>query len=157
MAEPHDTPGVVAPPPLIFAAGLALGIAADALLHPPATGLPALARTLLAAGLAAAGVAFALGAVTRFRRAGTNVQPYKPTTAIVSTGVYALSRNPIYVAMAMVYLAATLLLDSVACLVLLLPVLLAVRTGVIAREERYLAGKFGAPYVDYMARVRRWL
>ena len=93
----------------------------------------------------------------RFRAAGTPVEPYKPTSAIVSDGLYGLSRNPIYVALTLIYLGIGVAIDSPWILALVVPVLLVMRTGVIAREERYLERKFGAEYLDYKVSVRRWV
>lgn len=152
-----DNPGVIAPPPLLFAGFLAVGFILDTLAGRLPTGLSPAQRHVLAAILVAACVILAGGALTRFRRAGTNVEPWKPTTALVTDGVYGISRNPIYAAMAALYLAVGLSLDSMAILLLLLPLLFLIQIGVIAREERYLRQKFGESYVEYMGKVRRWL
>ena len=70
---------------------------------------------------------------------------------------YRHTRNPIYVGFAGVY-AGPLMVVGTPWPALFLPAVLAViRQGVIAREERYLAGRFGDAYADYAARVRRWL
>ncbi len=104
--------------------------------------------------LAAAVLAAALG---RLRRAGTAVEPWRPSTALVTDGVYRLTRNPIYLAMGLLYLGLALALDSVVALVLLPPLLALVQVAVVSREERYLEGKFGDDYRRYRASVRRWL
>ena len=77
------------------------------------------------------------------RRAGIDIQTRKPTTTLVTTGLYRFSRNPIYLGMTLAYLGVTLLADSLVALVVLPLVLIFVRFGVIEREERYLEGKFG--------------
>jgi protein-S-isoprenylcysteine O-methyltransferase Ste14 len=146
---------VVAPPPLVFLAGLGAGLALDAVL--PSFSLPdALA---LAGGLCLllAGAALLASFVARFRRAGTDVRPDRPTTAIVTDGPYRFTRNPGYLGMAAAYAGIALLAQAPWALVTLVPVLLVIDRGVIAREERDLAGKFGEPYVQYMRRVRRWV
>ena len=157
MAEPNDNPGVLAPPPLIFAGGLAGGVAMGAVFGLGRLGLPAVARILLASASLATALALVVAATRAFRRADTNLLPTRPTTAIVTAGVYGFSRNPIYVALTLAYLGAAFAMDSIACLLLLVPVLAVVRVGVIAREEAYLGAKFGAAYRDYKARVRRWI
>ena len=72
-------------------------------------------------------------------------------------GPFRYSRNPLYLGLTLLYAGVALLIPSTWPLILLVPVLLVMRWGVIAREERYLAGKFGEPYRTYLTRVRRWL
>ncbi len=96
-------------------------------------------------------------AIRQFRAAGTNVETWRPTEAIVTRGVYARTRNPIYLAMLAIYTGIALGVDSAWLLALVIPLALVLRYGVIAREERYLEAKFGEPYRAYRATVRRWL
>ena len=104
----------------------------------------------------AGAAALLAGALAGLRRAGTNVEPWLPSTALVTTGVYRFTRNPIYLAMTLLYLAVALAADSLLALLLLVPLLGIVRHGVIGREEHYLDAKFGESYRDYRAAVRRW-
>ncbi len=94
---------------------------------------------------------------TLFQRKGTAVEPWKPTTAIVTDGPFRFTRNPAYLGMALLYIAIALLADAFWVLVPLPLALALIDRGVIAREERYLEGKFGAEYTDYRTRVRRWI
>jgi protein-S-isoprenylcysteine O-methyltransferase Ste14 len=151
----HDTAGVVAPPPLIFLAGLALGFGLEALL--PGASLPGLVRWVLGGVLVVAGVALLASFSTAFNRKGTAMEPWKPTTAIVTTGPYRFTRNPAYLGMALVYIGIALLAEAVWVLAPLPFVLSAIDRGVIAREERYLQRKFGREYLDYKMTVRRWI
>ena len=75
----------------------------------------------------------------------------------MTDGVYRFTRNPMYLAMALLYLGSALALDSVVALILLPPLLALVQVGVIAREERYLEEKFGEDYRRYRTSVRRWV
>ena len=91
-----------------------------------------------------------------FERVGTRVEPWRASTGIVESGPFRWTRNPMYLGMALNYAGLAIALDGPIALILL-PVLLAIiQTQVIAREERYLEGKFGQAYLDYKARVRRW-
>ena len=81
----------------------------------------------------------------------------RPTTAIVSDGVYRFTRNPMYVSMVVIYVGIALLIRAPWALVLLPVVMIAVDRLVIAKEESYLRGKFGDIYVNYCSRVRRWI
>ena len=153
----RDNSGVMAPPPLIFLGGLLLGFALDFLILRLATGLPPALRYGLGVVFLVLGGALIVAAIGRFRRAGTRPEPWKPSTSVVTEGVYAFTRNPMYLAMTLVYLAASLAADSIVALLLLPLVLIVLHYGVIAREERYLEGKFGDGYRRYKASVRRWL
>jgi protein-S-isoprenylcysteine O-methyltransferase Ste14 len=151
----RDTAGVVAPPPLIYLAGLAVGFGLEALL--PGVSLPAAVQWGLGAVVTVAGVALLATFNTAFARKGTAVEPWKPTTAIVTTGPYRLTRNPAYLGMALVYVGVALLSSALWVLVPLPLVLAVIDRAVIAREERYLEGRFGREYLDFKARVRRWI
>ncbi len=110
------------------------------------------------AGLCAvAGLLLDRWAQRSLRRASTAVHPSDSTSVVVSSGAFAISRNPIYLAQGLLLAAGGFLLRSVAYFWVLLPWFMVIRTGVIAREERYLLGKFGPPYADYLETVRRWL
>ena len=89
-------------------------------------------------------------------RARTNIDPYKPATALVTGGPYRFTRNPIYVAMTLLYVGAALSFRIIPALILLPIALLLLQFGVIRREERYLEAKFGDRYRQYRSRVRRW-
>ena len=156
--EPSATPdsaGVVAPPPLVYLGGLAVGFGLEALL--PSASLSGVVRWVLGGLVLLGGLALLASFNTAFTRKGTAVEPWKPTTAIVTTGPYRLTRNPAYLGMALVYVATALLAGSLWALVPLPFVLVVIDRAVIAREERYLERKFGPEYLDYKTRVRRWI
>jgi protein-S-isoprenylcysteine O-methyltransferase Ste14 len=151
----EDSAGVAAPPPLIYLAGLAVGFGLEALL--PGASLPGWVRWVLGGALLAAGLALLASFNTAFTRKGTAVEPWKPTTAIVTGGPYRFTRNPAYLGMALVYAGIALLAEAVWVLVPLPLVLFVIDRSVIAREERYLERKFGREYVDYKGTARRWI
>ncbi len=151
----HETPGVAVPPPVLYIVGLGIGLGLDALL-PSASLAPAVAwpmgGTLLVAGLSLAASFFAA-----FRRARTPVDLRKPTSAIVTTGPYRLSRNPGYLSLALIYAGIAILASALWAFVSLIATLVVVEYAVIRREERYLERRFGDEYLRYKAQVRRWL
>jgi protein-S-isoprenylcysteine O-methyltransferase Ste14 len=151
----RDISGVIAPPPLVFLAGLAVGFLLQALLSD--TSLPGAVRWVLGGVLLFAGLALLFSFERAFHRKATAANPWRPTTAIATDGPYRLTRNPAYVGMALVYLGIALLADALWVLLPLPLVLLIIDRGVIAREERYLERKFGREYLDYKRRVRRWV
>jgi protein-S-isoprenylcysteine O-methyltransferase Ste14 len=115
--------------------------------------------TLFIPGVALISLAclIALLAVIRFLKFKTHVEPWKPTSTIITTGVYRFSRNPIYLAFAIINVGIGFLLNSgwiLFSVVALIPLLQVV---VISREERYLETKFGEDYLQYKRRVRRWI
>jgi protein-S-isoprenylcysteine O-methyltransferase Ste14 len=151
----QDTAGVVAPPPLIYLAGLIAGFALEALL--PGVDLPAWLEWGVGALLVVAGLGLLVTFNASFSRKGTAVEPWKPTTAIVTTGPYRFTRNPAYLGMALTYVGIAVLSSAVWVLVPLPVVIAVIDRGVIAREERYLERKFGEEYLAYKRTVRRWV
>jgi protein-S-isoprenylcysteine O-methyltransferase Ste14 len=154
-ATPPDHAGVTVPPPLIFLAGLLAGVGLEAI--EPIDGIDSPWRWIALVLGVAAWVYLDGSAMRRFQKADTALPPFRPTSAIVTTGPYGFSRNPIYIGMACLYAGLALALDAIWALILLPGVLLIIRFYVIAREERYLEAKFGEEYLAYKRRVRRWL
>jgi protein-S-isoprenylcysteine O-methyltransferase Ste14 len=155
MGNENDIPNVIAPPPLIFLSGLLIGGFANWLF--PVKFLPQSFALIAGIVFAIAGLTIILTAILQMRRAKTNVEPWKPTTAILDTGLYAVSRNPIYVGMILIYTGIGFLFDLIWFLPPLAAVLLTIHYGVILREEKYLTRKFGDEYLNYKNRVRRWI
>ena len=155
MTDPIDRPGVLVLPPLLYLAALVVGLALQAV-SPMTLPLPAVVRWV-GGGVLVAG--FVFGGVARgaFARAGTNANPMRAATAIVSSGSFRFSRNPMYVGISAVFLGIALLTRIGWLLILLPPVLAIMHWGVVLREERYLTRKFGAEYEAYRGRVRRYL
>ena len=155
MPSDPDSPHVIVLPPLLYIAALAAG-----LLLSWTAPLPILsgdARYWAGGALAALGVLIAAWARSLMERAGTNVNPMLPTTAIMTTGPFRFSRNPLYIALNLMYVGLALLTNAGWVLALIVPVLLVMHYGVIRREERYLESKFGDAYRSYRAHVRRYL
>ena len=151
----RDNPGVLIWPPVLCAATLGLGV----LLHLvfPVRLLPALPSRIAGAALLCLAAGFALWAERVLHAAGTNVRPDRPTTAIVATGPYRISRNPLYVSLCLLQIGIALLIDGLVPLLFVVPLALTLHFGVIRREERYLETKFGTDYLVFKSRVRRWL
>lgn len=152
----RDNPGVIAPPPLIFAGGLLVGL----LLHRqfPARFLPRGWTRILSGGLLIAlAVSLVRQAFGEMQRAHTSPNPHEPVTEIVVNGPYRFSRNPIYLAFTLFYTGIAIMVNSLWTMLLLPLVLFITIRGVIEREERYLERKFGDTYVRYKENVRRWI
>ena len=144
------------PPPLIYLVFLALGILANVwypLLLLPAPLAWALGGLLIAAGA----LLGPIWGVHVLRRAGTTIRPDKPSENLVTSGPFRFSRNPLYLALTLIYAGAAIVADSGWALLLLIPVILIMGRFVIGREEAYLARTFGEEYERYKGAVRRWL
>jgi protein-S-isoprenylcysteine O-methyltransferase Ste14 len=156
-----ETARAIARPPLLFATALLLGLGLDHLMRLPSPiprpGLIHSISAVIAASLIVIGVAVFAAAIRNFLMAETPVQGTRPTRALVTTGIHAWSRNPIYLGMLLVYVGIGLVVRSPWILMLTLPLAITVRYGVVAREEAYLEQRFGDAYRAYKGRVRRWL
>ncbi len=168
MTANRDTPGVIAPPPLIYIGFLLVGWAIFRFANPEVLGeaarwlklgfgLETQTRRIVSLPLIIGGLLLDGAAAGYFRRLGTAVEPWKPSTVLAVDGLYRFSRNPIYLGFAITYVGLAVAVDSVFVLLLLIPCLWVVDRFVIQREERYLSARFGADYDVYRARVRRWL
>lgn len=126
---------------------------------PPLLPLPVSARLPVAVILALVGVAIALSGVISFRRAQTTVNPLKPetSTALVTTGIYRITRNPMYLGMLAVLLAWAAYLSSAWALLGPVAFALYITRFQIIPEERALRSLFGTTFVAYTQRTRRWL
>ena len=163
MHQPPPNPGVRVPPPLLFVAGFLLAWLVDARLArlPVIAGVGAPSaphRAVQGTGIALvlAGAALALWGMLTFARARTAILPHRPAARLVTGGPYRVTRNPMYTGLATAYVGAALIANTVWPLIVLPVVVRVLYALVIRREERYLAGAFGADYDAYRARVRRW-
>jgi protein-S-isoprenylcysteine O-methyltransferase Ste14 len=145
-------------PPLLYLACLILGLMLDRVLPLPLA-LPKadLARWTASGCLIVLGMAIFAAGVRNFSRAATPVPSTRPVRTLVTSGVHALSRNPIYIGMFLLYAGIGVVARSPWVLVLALPLWITMRYGVVAREEAYLERRFGDAYLEYKTRVRRWL
>ncbi len=92
-----------------------------------------------------------------FARAKTSVRPDRGASALIRTGPFQYSRNPLYVAVVSLILGFGVWLNSLWIWLMVVPLVLVMNRAVILREEGYLEQKFGRDYVDYKKSVRRWL
>ena len=152
-----DTPGIIAPPPLLTLLCILAALGAEHFVPLPLAEGHATLRRLAGGAIFVAACLVLLDALRQLRRHRTTPNPYRPSSAVVSSGIYGVSRNPIYVAFMLVVLALAAAANTAWMLAALAVLFLLLEFGVVRREERYLAAKFGQEYDDYRARVRRWL
>jgi|SRR6185295_761390 len=142
-------------PPLVYLGAIVCGVMLD--LVRPLPWLPAGTGVWIGAPLVILALALFVASTRQFRRAGTPVPGNEPTTAIVQSGPYRFTRNPIYLAFSVFVLGIACWLNSTWLLGTLGAAVLVMSLVVIPREERYLARRFNPEYLEYRARVRRWL
>jgi len=145
------------PPPAAVLLAAALMWLADDLL--PALEVDVPAPGLFTALLIALGILVGALAIVQFRRAGTTVNPTRPdeSAALVTSGVYRFSRNPMYVADVLLLAAWAAWLANLAALVPIALFIAYMNRFQIVPEERALEARYGAAYADYRRLVRRWL
>ena len=155
--DENDSAAVRIPPPLVYLGAVLLGIVAHAYIAPLPVALSTGLRHSMAMAIAIPGLVLMGGAVGLFRRTGQKPAPWTPTPEIISTGVYRITRNPMYVGMALLQFAIGIGLGNW-WIVMLVPVALAVvHITAVRHEERYLDQKFADAYRRYKTAVRRWL
>jgi protein-S-isoprenylcysteine O-methyltransferase Ste14 len=160
MAEGRPRgPNVWIPPPLLYAIPFATGMVVQHFVPIRIVSGDGPARIIDLVGAAEIFIGASLGAwaVRTFRRLLTPVFPMHPALALADDGPYALTRNPMYLGLAIVYLGIALVANAFWPLLLLPEAIVLTYLFAIRREEAYLAREFGNTYADYRARVRRWI
>jgi len=142
-------------PPIWFLLALALAVALHYLL--PIARLLSPPWSYAGAVLVIVGIVMSAAGSSAFRRVGTPVVPFEPSTVLVTDGLYRFTRNPMYLGLVLSLIGVAILLGSLSAW---LPVPIFVwilQTQFINGEERFLEEIFGARYLEYQKRVRRWL
>ena len=148
---------VAVPPPLVFLGALIAGVLVDRFVvpwsYPGGIGV----RIGVAAIAIGGALAIVLPAVRLFRKTHQDPKPWQPTPELVFDGPYRFTRNPMYVGMTLLTIGLGAGIGTLWTVPLSLAALGAVHLLAVRPEERYLAAKFGEPYLQYKARVRRYL
>lgn len=157
--DAKDGADVRFPPPLLPVATILGGTTLSVLVPlDPSYSLPTPARYWVGGVIVVAALTLlGLWSVIIFRKSGQSELPWKPTPTIVDTGPFRITRNPMYLQMILVCIGFGIILSS-AWIFLLIPICAwLLYLFAIKPEEKYLQGKFGAEYLQYKERVRRWL
>lgn len=152
-AEAEVTPPKILPPHYFVVALLAMiviGFTTAGSLLPA----PWFLLGILPIGL---GIGLAVWGSRLFAEAGTNIIPFTESTALVTSGAFAFTRNPMYSGMILTLAGTALLLNNPLCWLVLIPFVLILQFGFVRHEEKLMAQTFGQAYLDYRAKVRRWL
>jgi protein-S-isoprenylcysteine O-methyltransferase Ste14 len=156
-APTNDHPSISVPPPFLFFAFLGVGFLLDYLFPYKLFRLPWTPRIFCCGILLATSAYLALGSIIILLRNKTPFDPSKPTVKIVCEGPFRLSRNPMYLAL-LFLLASVAVFTGSLWMCLTVPALLIIfDIGAVRPEEEYLERNFGGQYLEYKAKVRRWL
>lgn len=153
-AESHGT-GIKTFPPLVFFIALLAAFGLSWLV--PVELMPDSAQRWIGVALAAGGFGLALIAAWSFYRHRTTIHVGHAASTLMTSGPYAFSRNPIYLAMIIVSLGIGVFFDVIWVLPMLVLAVWYLRRNVIDLEEIFLEAKFGDDYIAYKQRVRRWM
>jgi len=153
--QQDDKAGVIAFPPLIYGSALVLGLLINFMF--PRSFMPQKPALWLGILLILFAPLVVVSAFRALARAKTTFDTSKATTAIVTDGAFRYSRNPMYLALTLLYIGIASLVNSLWVLLLVVPLMVVIQRGVVEREERYLERKFGEEYLRYKTRVRRWI
>ena len=99
----------------------------------------------------------AVWSLLHFHRHDTDVRPDKPDSALITSGPYRFTRNPLYIVLSLAQITVAVWLDNLWVLLLVIPSIIVITRYAITREELYLEQLFGQKYLEYKQRVRRWL
>lgn len=156
MTQSDDRPSILVLPPILVAGLLLAGLLVHYWIW-TVTPFPLIPSRVLGFVIFVGAGLLAHASQNAMVRAGTNVLPTRPSTALVVDGPYRFTRNPLYVAAMGVYLGVALWIDGLFPLFLLPVVFAGLHVAIVRPEERYLESKFGEDYRAYQARVRRWI
>ena len=155
MTDERDNPGIKVPPPLIYMVPLVLGLMLDRIRH--VFLLPRGVARGLGWSLVGGGVVLNAWFLKAIRKTNVPLRTDKPVPRLITEGPFRYSRNPSYLALAMIYAGIASLRNSLWAMLLLPAVVMAMHREVIGREERYLERTFGEEYLIYKEKVRRWV
>ena len=155
MTDERDNPGIKVPPPLIYMVPLVLGLMLDRIRQ--VSLLPRGVARGLGWSLMGGGAVLNAWFLKTIRKTNVPLRTDKPVPRLTTEGPFRYSRNPSYLALAMIYAGIASLRNSLWAMLLLPAVVMAMEREVIGREERYLERTFGEEYLDYKAKVRRWV
>ncbi len=157
MEKTKDSPGIIVPPPLFFVAVFFLSFLLQRLFPIQLSFFQTLTAHILSAVICTGGLCFIVPALGQFIRTKNTVITIKSASSLQTSGVYSITRNPMYLGSSMAYLGLAFIFGNWWTVVLLPILILLVTRLIILREEKYLMRSFGNSYADYKEKVRRWI
>jgi protein-S-isoprenylcysteine O-methyltransferase Ste14 len=150
-----DAPNVKIIPPLVYLVGIVVGLLVSRWM--PTKVVPNPTAWIIGGFLILCGAALAASAILKFKGVATTVRPDRAASSLVIAGPYRITRNPMYLGLALVFLGITIADQSIWALILLPVILFIIQHWAIEPEEAFLERRFGTDYSHYKANVRRWL
>jgi len=157
MENKNDHPGVYMPPPLIYVLIFLTAVFIqrvmpidNSLFHYTLTKVIGVVLVLIS-------LFFLVRSLRQFFQSKNTVVTIMPATSLQTNGIYGITRNPMYLGLALVYLAISCFIGSWWNIILFPLLQLIIQEYVIKREEKYLQHRFGQEYLGYKSKVRRWL
>ena len=157
MKDGTDNPGVYIPPPLLYVLTFLAAVFMqkkapinDRLFHQPLTKIMGVILVIIA-------LFFLVRSLRQFFQSKNTLITIRPAASLQTTGIYRITRNPMYVGLAFVYLGVSCFVGSWLNIILFPFLLLLVQEYIIKREESYLVRRFGQEYMVYKTKVRKWL
>ncbi len=148
-------PNVKFPPPMVFLTAMALGYFMDASSPLVET------NSYLLTMIGFTGIVVCVGVLTyglySFYKAKTHIEPWQPSSHLITSGLYQYSRNPLYLAFFVFTICLGLVLSNYWMVLLAFPAIYFVQIKIVLKEEAYLERKFMDKYITYKRQVRRWL
>jgi protein-S-isoprenylcysteine O-methyltransferase Ste14 len=156
-ADKKDHPGVYVPPPLLYVIVFLSGIALQKYYPLPSAFFGSATANILSGIFIALAVLLLMSSIRQFIVSKNTLIPIKPATSLQTTGIYAITRNPMYTGLLALYIGITFIAGSWWDFILLPLLVVVVQVFVIKKEEKYLERKFGDTYTRYRRKVRRWI
>ena len=157
MSATKDSPGVYIPTPLVYAGVFFLSFPLHKLLPLDNSFFHTGTALAIAIVIIVAGLCFNLPALRQFAKTKNTLVTVKPARSLQTSGIYAVSRNPMYLSLLLWYTGLALLFGNWWTLHLLPVLAIVITYFIIKPEEKYLERAFGKTYLDYKRKVRRWI
>ncbi len=157
MKNKEDSPGVYIPPPLIYALIFLAAVFIQKKISLDDSFFHLQIAKIAGALFLIASLFFMVRSLRQFFISKNTLIPIKPASSLQTNGIYKITRNPMYVSLALVYLGISCFVGNWWNIILFPLLLLIVQEYIIKREEKYLLRRFGKDYVVYKTKVRRWL
>lgn len=162
--EKKDAALVKGMPPVYYIVAIAVAEVIHRFVFPLELSLPSLGpvsgliiRVFLGIVVVGLGVAMMISSNKQFQRTKNDPEPWTATNSIITSGIYARTRNPIYLAAALMMIGIGVMLGDLWILIFTVPVLVIIHIVAVLPEEKYLEEKFGEAYAKYKSSVRRWV
>lgn len=157
MENKKDNPAIYIPPPLLYIAIYLIAVFVQRLLPLNKDFFHTATSKIVGGFMILIGVVFNVPALRQFFKTKNTIVTVKPANSLQTSGIYALSRNPMYMSLLLFYVGISLIIGNWWHFILLPVLVLLLQEYVIKREEKYLDRRFGQQYLDYKSKVRRWI